>query len=245
MTFENLQQHLDYQFNDLTLLERSITHRSYLNEHPEYTLGHNERLEFLGDSVIGYIASNFLYSRFPDMSEGKMTRLRGWLIRTETLASFARFLNFGDYIRMAKGEEDTGGRDRDTVLCNTFEAVMGAVYLDSDLETVTHFILPFFEPVLVDVLDSQKDKDPKNLFQEWSQAVFRITPTYINIIDEGMSLTPYYMVEALIGNIGVGWGEARNKQVAERLAAGQALKLARQGIIHQLITQDNFAQMFD
>lgn len=229
---EHLQSRLNYEFKDKDLLERAITHRSYLNEHADYTLGHNERLEFLGDAVLSMIASDFLFQRFPTMSEGLMTRLRAALVRTETLADFARKLDMGSVLRMAKGEVESGGRNRNTLLCNVFEAVVGAFYIDSDMATVRRFVLPLFEPVLVDVLATQRDKDAKSLFQEWAQAVFAITPNYRTVSSRPNDPEPVFNVEVLLQQHVVGWGSGRNKQSAEQEAAQHALKTARLGLLH-------------
>lgn len=229
---ERLQTQFNHAFSDLELLERAITHRSYLNEHADYKLGHNERLEFLGDAVLGMIAAAYLYHRFPTMAEGLMTRLRIWLVRTETLAEFARQLDLGAVLRMAKGEVDSGGRNRNTLLCNVFEAVIGALYLDSDMDTVQRFILPYFEPVLIDVLATQKDKDSKSLFQEWAQAVFSITPTYRTVASTPNDAEPSFTVEVILHERVVGWGSGRTKQAAEQEAAQHALKSARLGLLH-------------
>lgn len=222
-----LQSQLNYYFQDPGLLEQAITHRSYLNENADYNLGHNERLEFLGDSVIELITSNYLYHRFPDMSEGYMTRLRAGLVRTETLADFATMFNLGQIIRMAKGEEDSGGRDRQSVLCDCFEALMGAIYLDSGIDSVREIILPIMEPVLDDILAFDRDKDAKSRFQEWSQATLSITPAYRTIIGMGEEHDMSFVVELLINDTPVGWGEGRSKQIAQQAAARQALKAVR------------------
>lgn len=228
---ELLQQHMQYTFNDTDLLVQAITHRSYLNEHREHTLGHNERLEFLGDAVLQVIASDFLYDRFPSMPEGRLTRLRAWLVRTETLAEFARQLDLGEVIQMARGEEIDGGRQRDSILCDAFEAVLGAMYLDSDLNTARRFIMPFLEPMLVEILTMQKDKDAKSLFQEWSQAIFRLTPTYELLEEIGTEHNKIFRVAVVLNATIVGMGEGRNKQSAEQAAAAAAITQARVGAL--------------
>lgn len=224
---DELQSQLNYQFQNPVLLEQAITHRSYLNENEDYPLGHNERLEFLGDSVIELITSNYLFHRFPEMSEGYMTRLRAGLVRTETLADFAANLNLGEIVRMAKGEEDSGGRERQSVLCDCFEALIGAIYLDSNIETVRDIILPYMEPVLEDILAFDKDKDAKSTFQEWSQAILSITPTYQTIIGLGEEHDRSFVVEILLEETPVGWGDGRSKQIAQQAAARQALMAAQ------------------
>lgn len=235
---EALQARLGHTFRDISVLERAITHRSYLNEHNDYSLGHNERLEYLGDSVLGLIASDLLFRRFPEMTEGYMTRLRAWLVRTETLADFAMQLDLGAVLRMARGEEDNGGRERETNLCNAFEAVVGALYLDAGLETVYELVIPFFEPVLADLLAKRKDKDAKSLFQEWSQDVFSITPTYRLVATVQEDDTQIFTVEALLGDVAVGWGNGRNKQLAEQAAAQQALYAGEAGLLRLKDTAD-------
>lgn len=235
---DELQIRLGYQFDNIALLEEAITHRSYLNEHADYPYHHNERLEFLGDAVLGFIASDFIYRRFPTIPEGRMTRLRAWLVRTETLAGFARQIQLGRVIRMAKGEVDTGGRDRQTLLCNGFEAIIGAIYLDNGLVAAREFIMPFLEQGLVEILAADKDKDPKSLFQEWIQALYNITPTYHTLAALGAEAERIYAVELRVGEIGVGWGAAHNKQIAEQDAATQALHYAQMGSLFMSATTD-------
>lgn len=224
-----LQNQLAYQFQNLALLEQALTHRSYLNENSAYPLGHNERLEFLGDSVIGFIAGHFLFSRFPTFSEGYMTRLRAGLVRTETLAEFGRALRLGEMLKMAKGEEDSGGRLRRSLLCDAFEAVIGAIYLDAGdggLETIRNFLIPLFEPVLNQMLANESDKDAKTLFQEWAQSILHLTPIYRTIANLGPEHDRSYIVEALLNDTSLGWGTGRSKQAAEQEAARQALNNA-------------------
>lgn len=224
MTVKELQSILNHQFYDESLLEQALTHRSYLNEHPLYPLGHNERLEFLGDAVLDFVVSDMLFERFPEMSEGRMTRLRAALVRTETLAKLAREFGLGDMIRMARGEEDSGGRNRKTNLCNTFEAVIGALYLDDGIETVNDFVVPLLEPLLTQVLQTATDKDAKSRFQEWSQAEYGITPSYHTIHSEGEDHDKMFTVEVRMGQQVVGWGSGKSKQNAEQAAARVALE---------------------
>ena len=239
---EQLQERLQHPFRNRDLLEQAITHRSYLNEHPEHRYSHYERLEFLGDAILQYVASTFLYDRFPSMAEGRMTRLRAWLVRTETLADFSRELALGNVIRMARGEEIEGGRDRDSILCDVFEAIVGAIYLDSDLGTVQAFILPFIQPALNDVISRQRDKDAKSLFQEWVQAIFRITPTYQVLQELGTEHDKVFQSGVVIAETVVAVGEGRNKQTAEKLAAEKALELVRMGALPYPPTSHTAAQ---
>lgn len=235
---ELLQNRLAYQFHNLDLLEQALTHRSYLNENPEYALGHNERLEFLGDSVIGFIAGHFLFSRFPSFSEGYMTRLRAGLVRTETLAEFGKILELGEMLKMAKGEVDSGGRTRRSLICDAFEAVVGAMYLDSGdigLETIRNFLIPLFEPVLDEMLRNKTDTDAKTLFQEWSQSELHLTPVYRTIAGIGPEHDRSYVIEVILNDVPLGWGNGRSKQASEQDAARQAMNLALSGEIYTLL----------
>jgi ribonuclease-3 len=127
-----IQERLDVRFVDLSLLQRALTHRSYLNEHPEHMLEDNERLEFLGDAVLDFVTGAWLYHRFPEMDEGRLTRLRAGLVRTETLADFALKFGLGDALLLGRGEDESGGRLRRKNLCGAFEAVIGALYPTKD-----------------------------------------------------------------------------------------------------------------
>ena len=235
---ELLQDRLVYHFQNPDLLEQALTHRSYLNENPEYPLGHNERLEFLGDSVIGFIAGHFLFSKFPDFSEGYMTRLRAGLVRTETLADFGKILQLGEMLKMAKGEIDSGGRMRRSLICDAFEAVVGAMYLDSGdmgLETIRNFLIPLFERVLEEMLRNKTDIDAKTLFQEWCQSELHLTPAYRTITGLGPEHDRSYVIEVMLNNIPLGWGNGRSKQAAEQDAARQAMNLALSGELYALL----------
>lgn len=224
MVVDELEKQLGYTFRNKNLVERALTHRSYLNEHAEYQLGHNERLEFLGDVVLEMVTSQILYDIEPELGEGLMSRLRAGLVRCETLAEFAREFDLGALVRMARGEEDTGGRDRTTLLCNAFEAVIGAMYLDGGIEQVRLFVTPLMVPVLESIITFETDKDPKTLFQEWSQEVLGITPIYRTIYAQGTEHDRYFTVEVWVADEPVGWGNGKSKQIAEQWAAKQALQ---------------------
>jgi ribonuclease-3 len=224
---DDLQDHiarLGVTFNDVSLLQRALTHRSYLNEHPDEPLEDNERLEFLGDSVLDFIAAEWLYERFPEMTEGNLTRLRAGLVRNETLAGYASAVGIDDMLRLGKGEEESGGRSRLRNLGGAFEAVAGALYLDQGLEAVRQFVRPWFIPVLDDMLRGQSDKDAKSRLQEWSQANLSLTPTYRTVQATGPDHEREFTLEVIIGNRVYGVGKGRNKQVAAQAAAQAALE---------------------
>lgn len=226
-----LQERLSVWFRDLSLLQRALTHRSFLNEHPEHSLEDNERLEFLGDAVLDFVAGAWLYTRFPEMDEGRLTRLRAGLVRTETLAAFARQFRLGDALLLGKGEDDSGGRQRQKNLCGAFEALIGALYLDQGMEAVQAFVEPLLEPALTDMLNRAADKDPKSLLQEWSQAALGETPFYRTVSSHGPDHAKQFTVEVLIGTTVCGRGTGPSKQVAAQAAAQNALAAIEAGEI--------------
>jgi ribonuclease III len=158
------------KFNDYSLLLRALTHSSYVNENQGVTLEDNERLEFLGDAVIDFVVAAYLYHHFPEMQEGELTSLRAALVRSETLAQFARQLQIGDYLQLGLGEAEHGGRERMPILCATFEAVVGAIYLDQGLAVVEEWLPPLIAPALEEILAESLHKDAKSEFQMWAQA---------------------------------------------------------------------------
>lgn len=215
---------LHLNFRDKGLLQRALTHRSYINENPGHILEDNERLEFLGDAVLDFITGEYLYHRFPEMPEGRLTNLRSALVRTEKLAEFAQALNLGEYLFLGRGEIDTGGRHRPAILCDAFEALIGAMYLDSGVETVRDFIAPMVEPALQDILQSDADKDAKSRLQELAQRHYQITPTYQTVAEAGPDHAKEFTVEALVGDKAYGTGMGSSKQAAAQAAAQEALR---------------------
>jgi ribonuclease-3 len=222
---EALQQALGHRFRDHDLLIRAITHPSYVNEHPDDEVGDNQRLEFLGDAVLDFVAGAWVYRQFPEFDEGPMTRLRASLVRTEALAQLARLVGIGTALRLGHGEEDAGGRDRPANLCDAFEAVAGALYLDGGLAAVKSFVEPLIGPVAEATLAAESDLDAKSRLQEWSQAEVGITPRY-RIVDEmGPDHAKTFMAEVLLGKKVVGQGQGSSKQAAEQAAAQAAWEL--------------------
>jgi ribonuclease-3 len=208
---------------DLLLLTRALTHRSFINEHPE-ALEDNERLEFLGDAVLDFMVGAYLYHHFPEMPEGDLTRMRSALVHTEKLAQFARELDLGNAIRLGKGEEQAGGRNRVPILCDTFEAVIGAIYLSAGIEGVTRFITPLLEPAAMDIITNHKIEDPKSRLQEWSQSHGLSTPVYDTRSISGPDHNKEFEVEVFINGQLYGSGRGHSKQQGAKQAARQALK---------------------
>ncbi|MBI5957244.1 MAG: ribonuclease III [Chloroflexi bacterium] len=226
-----IQERLHLRFDNLALLQRALTHRSYLNEHPEQALEDNERLEFLGDAVLDFIVGAWLYHRFPEMDEGHLTRLRASLVRTETLASFAQRFQLGEAMLLGRGEDDSGGRGRRKNLCGAFEALIGALYLDQNMGVVQEFVEPLFVPALDEILRRESDKDAKSLFQELSQAQSGRTPSYQTASIVGPDHAREFTVNVLIGSKIIGQGRGYSKQSAAQAAARDALDAIQSGRI--------------
>ncbi len=226
-----IQERLKLYFVDLSLLQRALTHRSYINEHPEHALEDNERLEFLGDAVLDFITGAWLYDRFPEMDEGRLTRLRAGLVRTETLASFAQRFNLGDAMLFGRGEDEFGGRTRRKNLCGAFEALVGAYYLDQGMEAVRVWVEPLLNPALEEILNRASDKDAKSLFQEWGQAVLGQTPSYHTVSSQGPDHAKEFTVEVLLGSVVCGMGTGQSKQSAAQAAARNALAAIEAGAL--------------
>jgi len=204
------------------LLSRSLTHRSYLNEHPE-AIEANERLEFLGDAVLDFLVGAWLYNRFPEMAEGQLTRLRSALVRTEQLAEFSVQLGLGKAMRLGRGEADSGGRHRQALLCATFEALTGALYLDSGIDAVGDFIEPLLETAADQILESGKTQDPKSKLQEWVQSQGNGAPIYHTVSSRGPDHAKMFEVEVLINGQKYGHGTGHSKQAAAKAAAIEAI----------------------
>src|SRR6266566_573566 len=216
--YEALEEALGIHFQNPALLQMALTHRSYIYETAGAGLSSNERLEFLGDSVLAFISADYLYHTFPDLNEGELSDLRAALVRGETLANFARAIKLGNFLLMGKGEQ---GSQR--VLEAAFEAVLGAIYLDQGLEAVQRFLMPRLEPLAHYIVAKRLFKDHKSLFQELAQAHDGITPSYRLISQEGPSHNREFTVEVLLGEQVTGRGQGRNKQAAEQEAARVAL----------------------
>jgi len=216
-----LSRRLNLPFSNLSFLTRALTHRSYVNENPNSTED-NERLEFLGDAVLDFIVGAWVYNRFPEMPEGDLTKLRSALVRNDQLAAFARQLNLGNALRLGHGEFITGGSQRDALLGSTFEAVIGAIYLDSGLGAVDAFVNPLLEAARESVLT--KIHDPKSQLQEWAQAQRLGAPHYHTIAMTGPDHARIFEVEVHINDRVVGKGLGSSKHAAQHVAATDALK---------------------
>lgn len=222
-----IQAALGFQFDDQSLLLRALTHRSYLNEHPDLALEDNQRLEFLGDAVLDFVAGAWLYHHFPEFQEGRLTSLRSALVRTPTLARFAQQIQLGAHLRLGKGEKESGGQERKANLCDAFEAFVGALYLDGGLPAVEKLIYPLLRDETERILIAELDRDPKSRFQEWSQGELGITPRYRTVKATGPDHARTFTVVVCVGEEVYGEGQGRSKQTAAQAAAEAALGRAR------------------
>jgi len=210
-------------FKNPRLLTQALTHRSYLNEHPEVEPLDNERLEFLGDAILDFIVAGWLYRKYPDYAEGRLTSIRAAFVRAEKLSELANQIGLGEHIRMGKGETVSGGRTRQALLADAFEAMLGALYLDQGVRAVQRWLTPLIATEIERIIVEQGDRDAKSALQEWSQAMRRITPHYRTIEAAGPDHAKLFTVAVFIGADEVGRGTGHSKQIAAQAAAAAAL----------------------
>ncbi|MFH0912357.1 MAG: ribonuclease III [Patescibacteria group bacterium] len=219
---QKLQEQLDIKFNHPKLLEQAFIHRSYLNEH-KFPLGHNERLEFLGDAVLELIVSEHLYKEFPDKPEGELTAIRAALVRRETLQAVAEELGFYKYMKLSRGEAKSV-TNQAAILANTVEAVIGAIFLDQGIPGAEKFIQKCIISKTAEIIKSQTYIDAKSHFQELAQDKDGLTPTYQVVSESGPDHNKTFEVAVLIGEREWGRGTGNSKQTAETAAATDALQ---------------------
>ncbi|MFH0829398.1 MAG: ribonuclease III [Candidatus Kerfeldbacteria bacterium] len=222
--FEQFESKLNVSFKDRDLLVQAFTHRSYLNENPDFRLQHNERLEFLGDAVLELVVTENLYRTFPN-PEGDLTNIRASLVNSRSLADVALDLNFDSFLLLSRGEaKDANSKARHTILANAVEAVIGALYLDQGFEVAKQFIDRFILTKVPDIVSNQKYRDPKSTFQEFAQKYSSITPVYRVLAEWGPDHDKHFRVGVYIGSEEVAVGEGQSKQEAQVAAAKAALK---------------------
>ena len=221
--FQKFEKQLGISFKNLDLLVEALTHRSYLNEHRDYAGNHNERLEFLGDAVLELAATDFLFKKFPTKPEGDLTSYRAALVNTVSLAESAQALGINDYLLLSKGEAKDVGRARDVILADTFEAIIGAIYLDSGYKEANEFIEKNIFQKIDDVLAKRLYQDAKSRFQEIAQEKRGITPRYETISEDGPDHAKLFTVGVFIGTEEIARGEGASKQEAEQFAAQAGL----------------------
>jgi ribonuclease III len=217
-----LEAALGHHFKDATLLRRALTHPSFANE--TGLRESNERLEFLGDAVLGLVVAHLLYESHPDWTEGELTRARHALVNMRALAGLARELSLGKHVRLGRSEQRTGGAEKDSILSDLFEALVGAIYLDAGTAPVRALVRARFEAALK-AGAPPPERDPKTQLQEWAQAHFRSVPTYHDVADSGVENDEgRFVVEVRVAERALGEGVGRTKRQAEREAAMAALQ---------------------
>ncbi len=222
--FASFTEKLDLSFRNLDLLVEALTHRSYLNEHREYTGSHNERLEFLGDAVLELAATDFLFKKFPAKPEGELTSYRAALVNTVSLAETSQALGVNDYLLLSKGESKDTGRARDVILADAFEAIIGAIYLDAGYDAAEAFITKNLCSKIDTVISKRSYQDAKSRFQEVAQEKRGITPAYETLSEIGPDHDKRFTVGVFIGTAEIARGEGQSKQEAEQAAAEAGLK---------------------
>lgn len=205
------------------LFEEAFTHRSYLNE-AKLKIASNERLEFLGDSIISFVISNYLYIKYPNFDEGDLTNLRSLMVNTKSLSEIARELNMGPLLKLSRGEEESKGRENATLLENSFEAYVGALFLDQGMNSVAKFLNSVLFPKIQDLVDKKAFKDPKSLLQEKVQAERQGSPLYKVLGETGPAHAKIFRVGVFVDGKKLGEGIGKSKQIAEVSAAKVALE---------------------
>lgn len=221
-----LEELIGVRFRDERLLQSAFVHRSFMHERPERVpgLSSNERLEFLGDAVLNFITAAWLFARFPAQSEGDLTALRAALVKTTTLASFARSLDLGAHVRISRGEDAPAARNRPPLLADIFEAVLGAIYLDQGIDAARAFVLPFLERQLEAIQSGAAEVDYRTRLQEAAQSRFNLTPGYRTVSVSGPDHQREFTLEVLVGEQLLGAGSGPSKQAAAQAAARAALE---------------------
>jgi ribonuclease-3 len=224
MELEKLEKKLGISFNNKDLLTEALTHRSYLNEFPEWHLPHNERLEYLGDAVLELLVSDELFTQFPKYPEGQLTVLRAALVNYQILAKVAEGLGLQHFIMMSRGEKKDTGKAREVILANAMEAVIGAMYIDQGFLKVKPFVQKFVMSNLDEVVKTKSYKDAKSALQEMVQERFKLTPNYRVLEESGLAHRRIFKMGVYFGDTLIAEGEGASKQEAELEAAKNALK---------------------
>lgn len=210
-------------FKNKLLLKQAFIHRSYLNETKE-KLSSNERLEFLGDSILSFVVSNYLYNTYPNFNEGLLTNIRSLVVNTKSLAQIAKDYRLGENLMLSKGEEESNGRQNESLLANSTEAVLGALFLDQGIDAVREFILSIMSPKIEQIVALKAFKDPKSLLQEYVQSQKQNSPQYKVLTEEGPPHAKIFTIGVFVQDEMLGSGVGKSKQTAEENAAKVALE---------------------
>jgi ribonuclease III len=227
MDLEKLSKNINYKFKKENLLKEALTHRSYLNENPEWKSSHNERQEFLGDAVLELIVTEILFSQYPNYDEGQLTSFRASLVNYQMMAEVAREIDLEKYLLLSKGESKDTGRARDVILANALEALIGAIYLDAGYKKAEEFVVKFIMPKLKEIISKGLYKDAKSLLQEKTQAKLKIIPLYKVLSEEGPDHKKMFNIGVYLADKLIATGQGLSKQDAEVEAAKKALEEMR------------------
>lgn len=223
-TLSSLEEKIGYRFKHKENLQQALVHRSYLNEHPKFTLGHNERVEYLGDAVLELVVSEYVYNKFPEASEGMLTNWRASLVNTRNLSEVAHSFNLDDHLYLSKGEaKDNESKARMIILANALEALIGALYLDRGIATARKFIKKFIISKLDHILKHELYVDPKSRLQEIVQEKIGVTPSYRVVAEQGPDHSKIFTVGVYFGDTLIAKGKGSSKQRAQEDAARNAL----------------------
>lgn len=223
MTLAEFQKTINVSFRDTRLLQMAFVHRSYLNESRQ-TPSSNERLEFLGDAILSFLTSHYLYQTYPDYPEGTLTNIRSSLVKTKSLSEVAQKIGLGELLLLSRGEEDSGGRRNPSLLADTFEALLGAIFLDQGISVCRKFLETYLFSKASEIVEKKAYFDYKSLLQEIIQENSRVSPVYNVVKSAGPDHAKIFWVEALVGDKALGSGNGRSKQEAEQEAAKNALE---------------------
>ncbi len=216
---KEIQKNLKVRFNNLDLLLTSLSHKSFVNERQKDSIENNEKLEFLGDSVLGLIITEYLYNKYPDLNEGDMARIKSVVVSEDSLSAAGRRIGLNNYLRIGKGEELTGGRDKKALIADAFEAFLGAIYLDSKYSKVEGFVIELMADEIDLVVNERQGMDYKTLLQEFVQKKYKDCPKYRLISESGPEHDKTFNMEVIINDNVVAYGSGKTKKEAEKEAA--------------------------
>lgn len=219
----DLEHRINYYFNDKNLLKNALIHRSFGNEHKHYKNINNEKLELLGDAVLGLVVAEYLYQKYPEEKEGVLAKIKSMAVSEPVLASISRKLRIGEYLLLSKGEMVTGGRDRNSILGDVFEAILGAIYLDSGFFAAKEYVLFHLKDIIDHIDDFEEILDFKTILQEYCQKKYRDIPKYTLVGEEGPDHRKLFEMQVQIQN-NIAKAKGTNKKIAEQMAAKQLCK---------------------
>ncbi|WP_067321723.1 ribonuclease III [Streptobacillus felis] len=224
MDFEELMSKINYTFKNKKLLLEALTHSSYVNEHNSPNIKDNERLEFLGDSVVDLITTEYIFTKNLNSTEGELSKFKSKIISETVFATISRDLDLGNYIFLSNGENISGGRERNSVLGDVFEALIGAIYLDSDYPTTREIVIKLLDSKIKNLDQIEWVSDYKSALQEITQLKFKVTPIYTVVKEDGPDHDKTFEVEVSVEDKVFGKGVAKSKKMAEKIAAKQAIE---------------------